>query len=873
MKRLTIYLFAASFFALAQECRIVNLTPAQPPLKIEEGERAMESQTFRTTITAVSPDNVVHFFDTANRIRRINSDGRLQTLAGNGLTADSLAPGSPARSTPLPNVTEIAFSPDGALHFVSLGRVWKLANNSLEAVAGSGRPGFNGESAPATAINLGTIVDIAFTSTGDLLIVDGFNRLRRLDPDGFVRTIAGSIRPASANGLTGDGGPATEASLSGPRQVFPLRDGTLWIRDLAGRHLRAISPDGAIRTLNRNFETSINLLPLPDGRPAAGTANRIYPILDNGNLETGAAPYPPFTGTPRAIAADGALYFEGNTRPDQRTPLVKIANNRQQVIAGAPVAALVDGQAAPFGLWNPRTNSLLYASSLDNKTGILEARPGQAPRFIAGGGSDVGEAEGKSATSIAIFGIVSFTLDGQGNLIVADVYRRRILVIGPDGNVSTLKANGEQIVYAPIGVLNNLQRIAADSAGNIYWFQQGNTPTNSAFTADIAVWTRATQSVSVSTVTGLVALSRLEDGSVALIAGNATNFRTAYPASPTQLQGPALPAYRMLPLGSLSRLQGRPYFQAANRLFRGAPGNIEYFEVPTLPSGAAFTPDFLVAASDQLLVHSTDGGFYRIENIDACPWTPQPVITSLVNAASFAFPNTMSPRQLLTIFGSGLGPAEGQGLILDGVLRAGGQPAPFPALFLGNFTGTIPNATLTGTAMPVLFSNDRQVTVQALTATTTANSSNYLLYFTWQGLQLIHPTPIASRAAAPGLFADSSGHALATNNDGSPHSALNPAAPGEVLQLYGTGFGAIDTNLALGDFFPATPVLSTTEKAVTIDDFEAEVTFAGGVPGNLSGLMQLSIRIPTGLAPGPHTLSLTISGQSARPVTIYVKQP
>ena len=57
MTRLSLLFLAA--FALAQECRVVNLTPAQPPLKLEEGERATESQTFRTTVTAVSPQNLI----------------------------------------------------------------------------------------------------------------------------------------------------------------------------------------------------------------------------------------------------------------------------------------------------------------------------------------------------------------------------------------------------------------------------------------------------------------------------------------------------------------------------------------------------------------------------------------------------------------------------------------------------------------------------------------------------------------------------------------------------------------------------------------------------------------------------------------------
>jgi hypothetical protein len=105
--------------------------------------------------------------------------------------------------------------------------------------------------------------------------VDGFNRIRILDDDGTLRTIAGSSRAAATNGSTGDNGPATQAALSGPRQIVPLRDGSLWIKDLSGRQLRVLTPDGIIRTLNSNFDSSVNILLLPDGTPAAATDNRV----------------------------------------------------------------------------------------------------------------------------------------------------------------------------------------------------------------------------------------------------------------------------------------------------------------------------------------------------------------------------------------------------------------------------------------------------------------------------------------------------------------------------------------------------------------------------------------------------------------------
>lgn len=853
--------------AFSQECRLVPITPFQPGARIEEGERALESQTFQTAIGALSPGNVFHFYDTASRIRRLEPGGRMTTLAGTGVRGDAITPGSPALQTALPAVTQVLVSPAGILHFVALGRVFKLENGKIEAAAGSGRPSFNGEAGPATEVNLGTIVNVAWERGGTLVIIDGFNRVRRVGTDGVLRTIAGSTRVAAAAGLTGDNGPGTSAALSSPRQVVPLRDGGLWIRDLSGRHLRLLNTDGIIRTVNTNFDTSVNILLLADGTPAAATANRVYPLRADGNFAPGSNPFAPFTGTARAVGSDGSLFFEGSERPEQRTPLVRMTGGVQTVLAAATTIATVDGQAPPFGIWNPRTGSLLYSSTQGGKSGIVEARPSQSARFLVGGGTETGDPEGKTASALAIFGITAFTVDSEGRIIIADADRRRILVVETDGKVTVLKAGGEPVVYAPIGVFSTLQRITTDSTGNIYFFNQGATPTGGVFTADVSVWSRAGSTLSNVTVTGLSAIARLEDGTSAALAGNSANFRNAYRLEPQRI-GPVVDPYRMLPLTSIARWQGQPYFTAASRLFRGEPGRLEMLDIPTLPSGQAFSPDFVVSSPDNLLVHfSTDRGFYRIENIGACRWISQPAITQggVVNAASFEYPNTIAPRQLITIFGSGLGPAEGQGMVLDGLLRATPQPAPYPTLVLGNFSGAIPNATLTGTSLPVIFSNSEQVTVQGVTAIPA--SGEYLLYFAWQGLQLFHPETVKIRTATPGLFtrtAEPNGLAAAINEDGTAHDADHRAAPGSLLQLYGTGFGAIDTNPAVGDFFSPTVLTRCTNPvSVTIGGEDAIVEFAGGAPGQIVGMYRLDVRIPEGLEPGSHEVTVQVTGQPA----------
>ena len=863
-----LFLVLILFTLSAQECRISALTPAQPPNKLEEGERATESQTFQPTAFVLSAANVPHFLDTASRIRRLDANGRLATLAGNGLRGDTATPG-PARETSLPNVTQIFFDGQGMLHFVGAGRVFRLRNGNVEVVAGSGRPGFNGESGEATAINLGTIVKAAFDYAGNLLIIDGFNRVRAVDNSGTLRTVAGSTRVSVAAGRVGDDGPATAAALSSPRQIFPYKDGSYWINDLSGRHMRIVSPDGIIRTINANFEPTIVILSFPDGAPAAATANRVYPIRPDGNIETGVAPYPAFTGTPLAIATDSSLFFTGSARPEQRNPVVRLANREQSLVAGAPVAATVDGQAPPFGVWLTRTSSLIYSTTLGNKSGILEARPGQPPRFLIGGGTEVGEADGKAATSLSLFGVVAFTVDNDGRVIVGDLFRRRLLVVDSSGNVKVLRdANGDQIPYNPITSLSTLQRLATDRAGNIYWANSGATPAGGVFSAEVTVWNRASAGTTTYSVVGLAGIARDESGDAIVIAGNSATFRAPYRLQPAG-SGNAVPPYANLPLSSIAQWKEQPYFTTTTRLFRGEPGKLQMLNELTLPSGAAFAPDFVLASPDAIIVHATDGGFYRLDNIDACKWLPQPTISAVVNAASFDGNGTVAPRQLITFFGTGLGPAEGQGFVLDGALRATSQPAPFPTLTLGNFSGAIPNAALTGTNLPVIYSNDTQVTTQSPNSNPASNS--YLLYFAWNGLTLIQPQTVRTVVAVPGLFAEG-GNAAALNQDGTRNTAATPAAPDSIAQLFGTGLGAIELNVALGDFFsPDVLVRTANPVEIRIGDVSAEVVFSGGAPGQIGGVYQINVRIPAGLAAGPQPVAVSVSGQNGPPVLIFVR--
>src|SRR5262245_40296796 len=119
--RLIVLVASGSIAVVGQECRITPLSPAQPPLKVRESEKATESETSETGVTANSPQKQVYFFATASRIRRSTPDGRMQTVAGNGLRLERIMPGD-ALAEGLPAVGQLVFSRDGVLHFSATGQ-------------------------------------------------------------------------------------------------------------------------------------------------------------------------------------------------------------------------------------------------------------------------------------------------------------------------------------------------------------------------------------------------------------------------------------------------------------------------------------------------------------------------------------------------------------------------------------------------------------------------------------------------------------------------------------------------------------------------------------------------------------------------------
>lgn len=204
-----------------------------------DGGPAIEA-TFRELASiAVAPDGTIYVSDDeAHRIRVIHPDGTIDTYAGTGERGDS-GDGGPATAAQLNHPEGLALDADGNLFFADTinHRVRRIdaATGIISTVAGTGAQGDGGDGGPAVEAQLRFPSGVAVGDDGRVYVADTFNhRVRRIDHDGVIETLAGSDK-----GYAGDGGPAVEALLKGPAYLEVEGD-QLLVADMQNQVVRAI---------------------------------------------------------------------------------------------------------------------------------------------------------------------------------------------------------------------------------------------------------------------------------------------------------------------------------------------------------------------------------------------------------------------------------------------------------------------------------------------------------------------------------------------------------------------------------------------------------------------------------------------------------
>ena len=197
---------------------------------------------------SVAGDGSVLIADFGNqRIRRVGPDGTISTVAGNG-NAGFAGDGGPATAAALAWPTGVAALPGGGFLIADWfnQRIRRVdADGTISTVAGTGSTGFSGDGGPATLAQLNQPFGVAAMPDGGFLIADhANNRIRRVGPDGIISTVAGS----GARGFAGDGGLATAAVLNMPTAMTPDGAGGFLIADRSNQRIRDVSAAGAIAT-------------------------------------------------------------------------------------------------------------------------------------------------------------------------------------------------------------------------------------------------------------------------------------------------------------------------------------------------------------------------------------------------------------------------------------------------------------------------------------------------------------------------------------------------------------------------------------------------------------------------------------------------
>ncbi|MBS1825157.1 MAG: SMP-30/gluconolactonase/LRE family protein [Acidobacteria bacterium] len=277
-----------------------NLTIAGAAVRFRgEGSSATTALLNSPMDVKTDASGAIYIADTANhRIRKISA-GIITTIAGDG-DAGFSGDNGPAATARLFRPQGIAIDAAGNVFIADTQnhRVRRIsANGRIATIAGTGVPGFNGDSQLASEAQLHTPSAVAVDANGVLYIADtGNHRIRRLTASGYLLTIAGT----SGRGFSGDGEAALSARLDTPVGLVFDTSGNLFIADQGNRRIRRISPLGTMSTVLANAGLPTGLAIDPQGSLVySDAATNTVLASENG-------------ATPRLIAGRGERGFSGD---------------------------------------------------------------------------------------------------------------------------------------------------------------------------------------------------------------------------------------------------------------------------------------------------------------------------------------------------------------------------------------------------------------------------------------------------------------------------------------------------------------------------------------------------------------------------------
>jgi sugar lactone lactonase YvrE len=374
-------------------------------------------------------------------------EGIITTIAGGGSN------GASARLADIGNPMTVAVDASGNIFFgaVDLHQVFKLDfRGGFTVVAGTGTEGFSGDEGPATEATMSGPMGIALDRQGNLFISDTFNgRVRRVDAvTGIITTVAGNGRSR----FNGDGVLATDAGLGAPGGLTLDAQGNLFIAANWDERIRRVdAATGIITTVAGNGQNGFS----GDGGPAtSASVGPPYGVAVDARDDVFITDYSnnrirrvdAVTGIITTVAGNGVWGYDGDSGPATSASL-----------RGPRSLALDEHGNLFIGDWrNYRVRRI------DAATGIITT--------VAGIGQSVFRGEGEVATN-AGFNPFGVAVDREGDLFIADAVNHRILRVDAKSGILTTLAGGgnggddgpatDAILLAPTG-------IATDQYGSVF---------------------------------------------------------------------------------------------------------------------------------------------------------------------------------------------------------------------------------------------------------------------------------------------------------------------------------------------------------------------------------------------------------------------
>jgi trimeric autotransporter adhesin len=318
----------------------------------------------------------------------------INTVAGtetsNSCYGNAAGDGGSATAANLCQPSDVAALPNGGFLIADTGasRIREVSpGGRISTVAGTGKPGYGGDGGPATSARLNEPTGLAVLPDGGFLIADSANnRIREVSTSGTITTVAGTGAPD----FSGDGGPATSATLQNPEgvavapRVAPgYEDGAFLIADSANDRIRMVSADGVISTF---------------------AGNGSYGYSGDGGDATSASLY-----YPTAVAL-----IEPPSGPDGDPP--------------NPNVLIADSE-------NNRIRSV------DGSTGIISTVAGDGVKGFGGDQGPAPSAELDTPTGIAV--------ESDGSFLIADQLNQRVREVSAQGTITTVAGSGKDCQNQP----------------------------------------------------------------------------------------------------------------------------------------------------------------------------------------------------------------------------------------------------------------------------------------------------------------------------------------------------------------------------------------------------------------------------------------